>query len=214
MKVWLRKLVGCYAGSVVAPSRTMTRLLDDPQRVSLGAGVVGALGVAYTGVVAGLAYKRVPAKVRPALPVAREDYYRLLVPATVPVFVGAWLLMAGSAHGASRLAGGSGWFGDTLSATSLAFGAPWLFTTWTLEAVLTGLYLADRLHWQQWFDFADHHPVGRVLAPGYQLAGLVWSVGLAVLAVKQAQRMSWGRTAAATGAGLVPTSAWLGALVR
>ena len=165
-------------GTVVRPRRTYRALLRDPQAVRIGGEGLLTLSLAYFGSIS-LGLARDPSyrpKERVVLRIPVERYYaaeRLFV---LPVAIGETILTAGIVRLLARCWGGQGRFEELFALLGLSH------VTLVLSMAIPDTVALFRPAWRG--------------APPYVVGGSVWMFALLVLAIREAEHLSWPRSAA------------------
>lgn len=199
--MYRRDLLAFFLLPLVRPRATLARLLAHPRRLGLSLVVFLFLGAIYT-VSVQLAYARgLGAQVEPFIKVPAADYYAYQRFWQLPFFLLTSVLFAGVARLAAVPLGGQGRFEDLLCVAWVAQTLPMFLTMWLPETYL--------------FVFHPGTPIRPVwLDVTRQVAGIVWPVGIMVVGIAQAERVSWPRSLVMVLAGALPMTAMMVLFVR
>ncbi|MCK2212437.1 YIP1 family protein [Actinomadura sp. ATCC 31491] len=188
----MNRVVRSCAGLFIRPRAALTSVLGEPHRIGFGLlGPVALAVVYFAGISAALAMGVMHAPQSPALRISDADYYAYERFYILPVGIagtvmaaGVTRLLAGLWHGRGRFEDLFALLGFALVAVAVAMGLPDL-----VLAVLAGLGVPGLLGW--------------MLSGPHIWLGTLWYAVLTVLAVKEVERLSWGKTIALAAAGLV-----------
>jgi hypothetical protein len=178
-----------FWNTVVHPLRTFQALGQGRRAAYPGAGVLLFVSLIYTLILAIFIWKHYPAAAPSVLGLSVAAQYPWQIWYQAPLFFATTALTAWVLVGVSRLLGKAEDYGRAFGRISLATAVPFALTTMLVEAgvallMLVGLLAPDAtLHWLS--------GEGAWFASFYQLIGLVWLVGLTIVAVQATLLRSW-----------------------
>lgn len=182
------------AGTIIKPGRTFHRLLDEPDRLSLGVKAILLIGVLYTLTVMGLAAAEAQISACPWIAIPGDKYYFWEIFFAMPVTILDWILAAGTVQLLSKFFKGSGTFEDTLAVLGFAITIPF-FVTWIPETLATFLMLTGTVTQQELFEITTQPGLWSIFSIGYQLAAAGWIFILVPVAVSAVQKLRWWQAA-------------------
>jgi hypothetical protein len=168
---------------IVRPRAALHALLDDPQRV--GFGFLGPLILAvvyFIGISVALAMNAAPLPQFLVLNIPARQYYALERFFILPVGLAATILTAGVIRLVARWWNGEGHFEDLFAL--LGFSLIEVAVVIGLPDLAIGLFVGIGILAPLGFEFIGPHV----------WLGTLWYLLLMILAVKEVERLSWGRS--------------------
>ncbi len=169
MRAFLRYAIGV----AVQPQATFRKLLDDPRRVAVGLGGLGALSAAY-GIGISIGLRRHPDWTPDRAPVLRippERYYAYERFFILPVAIAETLLTAGVVRLLAQPLHGRGRFEDLFALFGLSH-----------STVVVSMALPDTV---------EHFLPRRYRTRPYVYLGTLWILALLILAIRETERLPW-----------------------
>jgi len=181
-------------GTLTSPSKTFTKLLDDPNKLKFGFTACLMLGILYSILVLVAYLNDVPPVLKPILPIPLESYYLWQAYFTVPVSLIMFTVFAGLGQLIAKPLKGQGSFSGNFAVLNFGYTVPSFVLFWLPEMVMfsIGTNLSD----------ASAPIVALNIAR--QIIAFTWAGILCIWGMKLSQRLSLGKAILVTIASLIP----------
>jgi hypothetical protein len=178
-----------FLGVVFRPFSTFQQLQEGERAILKGLLMLLLVLAVYTLILVIFIQRNYPAMAPSILPVAVEDQYRFQVWYQGPLFLVATVILTGILVFLSRVRGQTGSFAGVFAQVSFATTVPFALTTMIVELVIALLVLAGLLEPREILGWLTGE--GAWFANIYQVAGVLWIVGLLAVAAKLQVGVRW-----------------------
>jgi hypothetical protein len=176
-------------GVVVKPLSTFQRLREDERAALKGWLALLLVLSTYTLILVIFILHDYPAMAPSILPIAAEDLYRYQAWYQGPLFIVATLALTGLLTLLARVKGQAGSFAVAFARVSFATTVPFALTTMAVELVIAILVLAGVFQPQEVLGWLTGE--GALFTNVYQIAGILWMIGLLVITAKLSVGVKW-----------------------
>ncbi|MCB9421827.1 MAG: hypothetical protein H6667_18650 [Ardenticatenaceae bacterium] len=174
---------------IINPLAAFQQFREDNQAARKGLlALLLVLGV-YTVILVIFILRDYPALAPSILPIAAEDLYRYQVWYQGPLFFVATLLLTGILTQLTRANGQTERFAVVFARVSFATTVPFALTTMMVELVIAILVLAGFCQPQAVLGWLTGE--GALFANAYQLAGILWIIGLLAITARLSVGVRW-----------------------
>jgi len=150
----------------------------------------------------------------PFIPIPKEVYRLWQALFIVPMYLSAWILLAGCAHVAAKAFGGKGSFRENLNVLGFAYFVPLYFFV-VIDFFLIGPAYSWNLAAARGLYGSGIQSLATAIGFLYVAIPFgVWAPILSVIAIKTAQRISIWKAVAVTLIAMIPVIALFGLLIR
>jgi hypothetical protein len=174
---------------VVKPVATLRLLQEDDQAALKGWLALLLVLATYTLILVAFILRDYPAAAPSILPIAAEELYQYQVWYQGPLFVAATLLLAGLLWLLARGKGHAHSFAVPFARVSFSTTVPFALTTMAVELVIATLVLTGAFQPQEVLGWLAGK--GAWFASVYQLAGVLWMIGLLAITAKLSVGEKW-----------------------
>ncbi len=174
---------------IIKPLSTFQHFREDDQAARKGLLVLLLVLGVYTLILVIFIISDYPAMAPSILPIETENLYRYQVWYQGPLFIAATLLLTGLLKLFARVKGQVESFAIIFARVSFATAVPFALTTMLVELVIAILVLAGVFQPQEILGWLTGE--GALFANAYQLAGILWMIGLLAITAKLTVGVRW-----------------------
>ena len=174
---------------IIKPLSAFQHFREDDRAARKGLLVLLLVLGGYTLILVIFIISDYPAMAPSILPIAPENLYRYQVWYQGPLFIAATLLLTGLLKLLARVKGQAESFAIIFARVSFATTVPFALTTMVVELVIAILVLAGVFQPQEILGWLTGE--GALFANAYQLAGILWMIGLLAITAKQTVGVRW-----------------------
>ena len=171
-----------FIGVIIRPLSTFQRLREDGQATLKGLLALLLILGTYTLILVVFIVRDYPAMAPSILPIAAEDLYRYQVWYQGPLFIAATLILTGLLMLLARVRGQADGFAVVFARVSFATTVPFALTTMAVELAIAILVLSVVVQPPEILAWLTGE--GALFANAYQLAGVLWIIGLLSITTK------------------------------